>query len=125
MPESEGMVFEAACGYFENTAEFRVRCLKGYELHVRCRALHELSRVVNDTLRTSVPSILMVRLVLMSQSIIEQRPFEQGRLAVAISWFDPGEVFRAKARAVLRRLHSQGQLEILRWSLLSWSRQRI
>ena len=32
---------------------------------------------------------------------IEHRPFERGRLAVAISWFAPDEVFRATARAVL------------------------
>ena len=54
VPHFEGMVSEAACGCFEDTEEFHVRCREGYELHVRGRALHELSRVVNDTLRTSL-----------------------------------------------------------------------
>ena len=41
-PDSDGVLFEAACGCFEITAEFHVRCRKRHELRVRGRALHEL-----------------------------------------------------------------------------------
>ena len=39
VPDSEGVLFEVACGCFEHTAEFHVRFRKGYELRVRGKAL--------------------------------------------------------------------------------------
>ena len=54
--ESEGKLFGAACGCFDNTTEFHVRCRKGCELRGRGRALHELSHAMNVTLWASVPS---------------------------------------------------------------------
>ena len=45
MPDSEGIVFETACGWFENAETVSGRYYAGYELHVRGSALHELRRV--------------------------------------------------------------------------------
>ena len=109
-----GKLFEAASGCFENTAELRVRFRKGRESRVRGRALHELSRVANDTLRTSAPFQSMVLWALMAVHLTTDRRMEKRMeklLAVAISWFASGEAFRGKARAVPRcfRHHKSGR----------------
>ena len=105
--DSEGIVFEAACGSFENAEE-------GYELHVRGRTLHELRRVAaawRNCVPRSSPS---------SSSGLSSKgglPWPSvGSLAARVSG--------RKREQCGEVIQSQRQLEILRRSLLSWSRQQ-
>ena len=105
-------MFEGAGGCCENAEEFHVRYREGYELRVPWQSAAQAAAYGRrmETMRAAL------------QSIIEQRPFEQGRLAVASAGSFPSEDFRANTGTYCEALQSQRQLEILRWSLPSMDR---
>ena len=114
VPNSEGVVFEAACGSFENTEEFHVRLGKGMveSGDSLCGYLAGVARACSISLPCCVPRKQCSRCktkswrtlrcavcwpIFSKQSL--QAPFSAPRLKASFLTYVPPLVFRAEVRA--------------------------